>query len=113
MKLLHLKLSMWAWLLIARFHCWFNVWYEQHCPLGTVIGPTVDHIERAAWMAKHFGRGWEAYWEKYPIFDEDDLPHVCGDCGTPLQHVQPGKWQCDNTFCSSKREWTVKGWRHL
>ena len=27
---------------------------------------------------------------------EDDLPHYhyCGDCGTLLQIVRPGKWQC-------------------
>ena len=29
------------------------------------------------------------------VIYEDDLPHYCGDCGTELQHVRPGKWQCD------------------
>jgi len=31
--------------------------------------------------------------QEVPIY-EDDLTHFCGQCGTPLQHVRPGKWQC-------------------
>lgn len=26
--------------------------------------------------------------------DEMDIPHYCGACGSRLQVVRPGKWQC-------------------
>lgn len=28
------------------------------------------------------------------VVREDDLEHVCGDCGSALDAVRPGKWQC-------------------
>lgn len=28
------------------------------------------------------------------VTNMDDLPHYCGDCGSRLDIVRPGKWQC-------------------
>ena len=30
------------------------------------------------------------------VTDLDDLPHFCGVCHRPLEHVRPGKWQCNS-----------------
>ena len=31
---------------------------------------------------------------------EDDLQHYCGTCQKPMQHVRPGKWQCN--YCEGE-----------
>lgn len=38
--------------------------------------------------------------EQENVIDLDDLPHTCGECGEPLTHVRPGKWQCN--YCEAK-----------
>lgn len=30
------------------------------------------------------------------IFYEEDLKHICGECGAELEIVRPGKYQCPN-----------------
>lgn len=32
---------------------------------------------------------------------DEEMGAICGECGQPLQHVRPGKWQCVNAECLS------------
>jgi hypothetical protein len=34
-------------------------------------------------------------------------PAYCETCHQPMQHVRPGKWQCDNEACVGN--WTYRG----
>ena len=36
--------------------------------------------------------------------DETDLPRTCADCGSVLEAVRPGKWQCPNPQCESNHD---------
>lgn len=38
----------------------------------------------------------QTYKDKERFYAEDDQQVRCGECGKPMQHVRPGKWQCDN-----------------